>query len=76
MATPGNTQAYGINSTGQISGSYSNASGGHGFLYSGGTYITLDDPSANVGGTSAVGINAFGQVVGIYGSTSGPHGFL
>ena len=34
-ASAGNTQAYGINSTGQISGSYSNASGAHGFLYSG-----------------------------------------
>jgi hypothetical protein len=30
----------------------------HGFLDSGGTYITLDDPSANVGGTSAVPISS------------------
>jgi uncharacterized membrane protein len=63
LASAGNTQAYGINSTGQISGSYSNASGAHGFLYSGGTYTTLDDPLAT-NGTSAQGINDMGQIVG------------
>jgi probable HAF family extracellular repeat protein len=39
-----NTQALGINASGQIVGSYSNASGIHGFLYSNGTYTALDDP--------------------------------
>jgi len=38
------TVAYGINNSGQIVGSYTNASGAHGFLLSGGTYTTLDDP--------------------------------
>ena len=58
----------------------------HGFLYSGGTYITLDDP---VGGHRlsqrgsrhvAFGINASGQIVGTYvngSSTSAAyHGFV
>src|ERR1700730_14569537 len=75
LATTGNTQAYGINSTGQISGSYGNASGAHGFLYSGPNYTTLDDPLAT-NGTSAQGINAAGQVVGWYRNSSGIHGFL
>ena len=39
-----------------VVGSYSNASGGHGFLLSGGTYTTLDDPLAT-NGTTANGIN-------------------
>ena len=33
----GSTFAYGINSAGQVVGEYHNASGDHGFLYSGGT---------------------------------------
>jgi hypothetical protein len=57
--------------TGQIVGSYSNASGGHGFLLSGGTYTTLDDPLAT-NGTTANGINALGQIVGGYANASEP----
>jgi probable HAF family extracellular repeat protein len=41
------TFASGINSLGQIVGNYSNATGNHGFLLSGGQYITLDDPLAS-----------------------------
>jgi probable HAF family extracellular repeat protein len=51
----------------------------HGFLYTGSTYITLDDPFAdnNGGGTFALDINARGQVVGYYyDSNSTAHGFL
>src|SRR5437762_3479613 len=41
-ALPGTTQAYGINTSGQIVGSYSlGAHKDYGFLYSGGTYTTL-----------------------------------
>src|SRR3989442_9316465 len=45
----GSTSAQGINASGQIVGFYQNAGGFHGFLYSGGTYTTLDDPSATNG---------------------------
>jgi probable HAF family extracellular repeat protein len=65
-ATSG-TQAFGINASGQVVGSYSDATGGgtHGFLYSGGTYTTLDDPDAGpTGVTIAQGINDAGRIVG------------
>jgi hypothetical protein len=65
----------GINATGQIVGDYGNASGLHGFLKSGSTYTTLDDPSASTG-TQALGINDSGLIVGVYGSNTGIHGFL
>jgi probable HAF family extracellular repeat protein len=72
------TNALGINDSGQIVGYYVDSNPFyHGFLYSGGTYTTLDDPSArNTGGTFAEGINASGQTVGYYGGSVGNHGFL
>jgi probable HAF family extracellular repeat protein len=42
------TQAVGINDAGQIVGWYDNASGSNGFLYSGGTYPTLDEYFAQI----------------------------
>jgi probable HAF family extracellular repeat protein len=81
----GGTLAYGINDGGQISGTYTHVflvgrtpqSSAHGFLYAGGAYTTLDDPSAVASpGTSAYGINNVGQVVGRYLSDTGFHGFL
>jgi len=75
-APPGGTGALGINDMGQIVGVYSNASGTHGFLLSGGTYTTLDDPSATTGITVADGINDTGQIVGSYYIGSVKHGFL
>src|SRR5437764_13238642 len=70
-----NTQAFGINASGQIVGQYTDASNHtHGFLYSNGTYTTLDDPSASATvGTFALGINDLGQIVGNYGDASGDH---
>jgi len=62
LATPGNdggTQPFGINDLGQISGTYVNGPN-HGFLYTVGTFITLDDPT---GFTTAYGLNNT-QVVG------------
>ena len=53
------TGAMGINDAGQIVGGYTNAGGGHGFLYSGGTYTPIDDPLATKG-TGAAGINSVG----------------
>ena len=56
----------GINDSGQVVGWYSDASGVHSFLLSGGNYIPLDVPGL------AVGINDSGQVVG----DGGHYGFL
>jgi probable HAF family extracellular repeat protein/ELWxxDGT repeat protein len=74
---------YGINASGQIVGRYDeytlNGRVSHGFLYSGGTYATLDDPSASLanGGTIPHGINDLGQIVGFYIDTNGgQHSFL
>jgi probable HAF family extracellular repeat protein len=53
------TEAFDINDTGQVVGAYLTASGTHGFLYSGGTYVTLDDPFA-ANNTIAEGINGAG----------------
>jgi probable HAF family extracellular repeat protein len=76
----GATVAQGINDAGQIVGWFQDPSGNHGFLYSGGTYATLNDPSSAAGLTLAWGINDDGQIVGYYGdnglSPSGAHGFL
>jgi probable HAF family extracellular repeat protein len=74
---PLGTFAKGINNAGQVVGYY-NASGGaiHGFLYSGGSYTTLDDP-LGAGGTYATGINNAGQIVGYFKDVNGGiHGFL
>src|SRR5262249_61333163 len=72
LAFIGRTQAFGVNDADEIVGSYQDATGQHGFLLSGGTYTTLDDPLAT-GGTIASGINASGQVVGVYQDSSGRH---
>jgi probable HAF family extracellular repeat protein len=70
----GGTVALGMNDTGQIVGHFNN--GAHGFLYSNGTYTTLDDP-LGTHGTIAAGINASGQIVGQYADASNHvHGFL
>jgi len=70
------TLALGLNGMGQIVGAYINSSMGHGFLLSGGTYTTLDDP-LGANGTEAWGINGAGQIVGDYRDASnGFHGFL
>ena len=52
-----------INATGQIVGYYTASVNFHGFLLSGGTYTTLDDP-LTTSFTEAFGINASGQIVG------------
>src|SRR5436853_176807 len=68
--------AFGINDAGQVVGAYTDANDhAHGFLYSGGTFTTLDDPSATTG-TLALGINDAGQIVGYYTDVSSAHGFL
>jgi probable HAF family extracellular repeat protein len=71
------TAVSGVNSAGQIVGYYFDGSTRiHGFLYSGGTYTTLDDP-LGIRATFASGINDAGQIVGTYADGNGnEHGFL
>src|SRR5262245_40467664 len=72
----GTTGAFGVNDTNQIVGSFEGTDGGvHGFLESGGTYITLAPPLAVVS-TIARGINDLGQIVGTYDDANGTHSFL
>src|SRR5467141_3704642 len=76
LAGSGGTFAVGINNEGQITGYYFDSNGAaHGFLYSGGTWTTLNDPFAT-NGTFAEGINNKGQIVGYYVDATGDHGFL
>src|SRR5581483_3301028 len=73
----GGTIASGINNQGEIVGYYQDTNGVyHGFLYSNGSYIPLDDPSAQW--TQALGINNRGDVVGTYWDSSAQnyYGFL
>jgi hypothetical protein len=74
----------GINDSGQIVGAYDLNppeaghvfEGAHGFLDSGGTFTTIDDPTAGVTSTTAEKINNSGNIVGVY-RTGGPGiGFL
>ena len=69
------TRCYGINTSGEIVGTYSAASFGNGFLYSAGVYTDVIIPTATAG-TSAYGLNNVGQVVGSYADNVGQHGFL
>src|SRR2546430_12549872 len=65
------TEAFGINDSGQIVGRYY-SNGFHGFFYTGGTYITLDDPLAGSSNTMAFGINGARHIVGAYQTPSPP----
>ena len=71
------TQPLGINDLGHIVGYYIDSSTNNyrGFLYSGGTFTPIDDPSAT-SGTYAQGINNRGHIVGFYIDGTGTHGFL
>ncbi len=75
------TIAYGIDSLGNIVGSYHDPDGtSHGFLLSGGVFSSIDFPGAL--GTVALGISPRGDIVGTYTDTIGQypwpksHGFL
>jgi PKD repeat protein len=61
--------------TGQVVGSYDLAGANHGFLFSGGSFVTLDFPGAFA--TFPSGINNLGQISGFYfDSNFFGHGFL
>jgi len=69
------TSANAINDSGEIVGTYSAGGKQSGFLFSNGTYVTLNDP-LGADGTIANGINNAGQIVGEYNNAHGTHGFV
>jgi probable HAF family extracellular repeat protein len=71
------SEATGINRAGWVVGDYrlDRRLHQHGFLYTAGTYVTLDDPLGT--DTYVTGINNVGQIVGYYIDSSGTsHGFI
>jgi uncharacterized membrane protein len=70
------TRAFGINPRGDVVGSYTNATGTHGYVRSGGEITTIDYPGAS--STEAWGINARGDIIGRYtiANVAGTRGFL
>jgi uncharacterized membrane protein len=60
------TEPRGINSAGQIVGSYIGTGGFHGFLLDKGIFTTIDVDLSDAMQTLAGGINAAGQIVGLY----------
>jgi uncharacterized protein (TIGR03437 family) len=73
---PGSTStiAYGVNTSGQVVGYHTNASGTHGFLMTAAAFSTIDFPGASA--TFASGINGAGQIVGRYVANGPLRGFL
>jgi hypothetical protein len=70
------TEAVGVDARGTVVGDYGDAAGNtHGFVYSNGTFTTVDDPLA-VGLTGPMGINARGTIVGWYQGPDALHGFV
>ena len=63
-----------INASGQVTGFYTDSTGDHGFVYSNGTFITIDVPGATF--TQAISINDSGQVAGGYYNNGPGHGFI
>jgi probable HAF family extracellular repeat protein len=68
------TEASGINTAGQIVGTYSRDEKPHGFLLDDGKFSTIDFPGAAY--TAAHGVNDTAQVVGYYNDGVKFHGFL
>lgn len=71
-ALPAASFVHAINASGQMVGTYyDSADIGHGFLYSGSTFTTIDPPGST--STSAWGISDVGLIVGFYSDASGGH---
>jgi probable HAF family extracellular repeat protein len=68
------TVAHGINNSGQIVGSFTDGSGNHSFVDTGGSFTSFNFPGAI--STTAFGINNSGQIVGGFTDGSGNHGFV
>jgi probable HAF family extracellular repeat protein len=74
---PGATQSFaiGINTAGQVVGSFYDATAWHGFVKDGATFTPIDGPGAIY--TQAYRINDSGQIVGMFSDTGGNlHGFV
>jgi probable HAF family extracellular repeat protein len=70
------TQAMGINDSGQVVGTIADAGNYvHGYLWSAGSFTALDAPG-NVTGTQAQDINNLGEIVGLYGDGSLLRGYI
>lgn len=68
--------AFGINNHGQIVGDFSDTQGSHGFLYSDGSFLTIDLPGFE-GRTFARGIDQRGDIVGFVRDDAGNfHGYM
>ncbi len=67
------TAAAGINSLGQIVGSFADSTGRHGFLDTNGVFTKIDFPGTTF--TEPFGINNSGQIVGAFDGSIG-HAFL
>jgi centrosomal CEP192-like protein/ASPM-SPD-2-Hydin domain-containing protein len=76
----GSSYAYGINNSGQITGTTQpgfGTGGAHGFLLNGGNYTLIDDPdTGSSSGTIADSINSSGKVAGYYSNGANNQGFL
>jgi uncharacterized membrane protein len=72
------TSAWDMNPSGEIVGTYVDASlKTHGFLMTGGEFFSIDFPAQGVKRTQGFGINPRGDVVGVYVDAAGvTHGYL
>jgi hypothetical protein len=78
------TQALGINDSGQVVGRFVDATGAHGFVDTGGSFTTIGVPgNPGTAGIAATGINTSGQIAGWFATSSTvstgaliDHGFL
>src|SRR6266403_1351955 len=70
------TYALGVNDLGEIVGLANDGIDAHGFLYSKGNYLRLNDPFPGAFGTEPIGINNLSQIVGSYTYNNASHGFL
>jgi probable HAF family extracellular repeat protein len=71
------TDAFGINDSGQIVGTFGTSNVFlHGFVLRGGSFVTIDDPVQTQFSTEVLAINDAGQIVGHYRDAGGLHGVL
>jgi uncharacterized membrane protein len=65
------TLASGINNQGTVVGSYLDASGNHGYIWSKGKFVTVDAAIPGAVGTGWYYVNEHGDLAGTYGDASG-----